>query len=595
MGAAPAAAVQPVHAVAMHGAPKYDPDFPHFEYVNPDAPKGGEVRLADLGGFDSLNGFIVKGEKAAGLGLIYDTLLTTSADEPFTAYGLLAESVELPEDRSWVAFTLRQGARWHDGKPVTVEDVIFSFQVMREKGAPSFRFYYGNVAKVEATGERTVTFTFKPGQNRELPLILGQFAILPKHYWEGREFAATTLEPPLGSGPYRITEVDPGRSITYQRVPEYWGRALPVNVGQYNFGRIRYDYYRDGTVALEAFKAAAYDFRPENSSKDWATSYDVPAVADGLLRREELPHQRPSGMQGFVYNIRRGIFQDPRTRQALAYAFDFEWSNKNLFYGQYTRTRSYFDNSELASSGLPRGRELALLEPYRGRVPDEVFTTPYEPPVTDGAGRVRGNLREADRLLKEAGWTIGGGRRVDAGGRPLSFEILLVSPLFERIALPFAKNLERLGIEARVRVVDSAQYQRRLNTFDFDMVVGVWGQSLSPGNEQRNYWGSAAAAEEGSRNWAGVRDPVVDELIETLVAAADREELVTAARALDRVLLWGHYLIPHWHLDYDRLAYWDKFGRPEMTPLQGYQFYAWWVDPQREAALAARKGSTERR
>lgn len=594
-GAGPAFAIQPVHAIAMHGSPKYGPEFTHFDYVSPDAPKGGEVRLADLGGFDSLNGFIVKGEKAAGLGLVYDTLLTSSADEAFTVYGLLAENVELPEDRSWVAFTLRDGARWHDGRPVTVADVIFSFEVMREKGAPSFRFYYGNVEKVEPSGQRTVRFSFKSGQNRELPLILGQFAILPKHYWEGRNFAATTLDPPLGSGPYRIAEVDPGRSITYQRVPDYWGRDLPVNVGHYNFERIRYDYYRDGTVALEAFKAGAFDFRHENSSKDWATSYDVPALAEGLLRREELHHQRSAGMQGFVFNTRRALFSDPLVRRALAYAFDFEWSNKNLFYGQYTRTRSYFDNSELASSGLPQGRELALLEPYREQVPDAVFSTPYQPPATDGLGRIRDNLREADRLLKEAGWTIADGRRVDAEGRHLSFEILLVSPLFERIALPFAKNLERLGIEARVRVVDSAQYQGRLNTFDFDMVVGVWGQSQSPGNEQRNYWGSAAAAEEGSRNWAGVRDPVVDELTEALISAPDREELVAATRALDRLLLWGHYLIPHWHLNYDRLAYWDKFGRPEVTPMQGYDFNAWWVDPQRAAALGKRKGATRRR
>jgi len=591
----PALAGTPVHAVAMHGTPKYGPDFQHFEYVNPAAPKGGEVRLGALGGFDSLNGFIVKGEKADGLGLIYDTLLTSSADEAFTEYGLLAESVELPEDRSWVAFTLRDGARWHDGRPVTVEDVIYSFELVRDKGAPSFRFYYGNVDKVERTGERSLRFSFKPGQNRELPLILGQFAVLPKHYWESRDFTVTTLEPPLGSGPYRIEAVDPGRSITYRRVPDYWGRDLPVNVGHYNFDRLRYDYYRDSTVALEAFKAGAFDFRHENSAKDWATGYEVPAVAEGLLRREELLHQRSAGMQGFVFNTRRALFQDPRSRLALAYAFDFEWSNKNLFYGQYTRTRSYFDNSELASRGLPQGRELAFLEPYRGRIPEEVFATPYAPPATDGSGQLRDNLRQADRLLKEAGWTIASGKRVDAASRPFSFEILLVSPLFERIALPFAKNLERLGIEARVRVVDTAQYQRRMDTFDFDMVVGVWGQSLSPGNEQRDFWGSAAAAEEGSRNWAGVRDPVVDALIEGLIAAGDREELVAATRALDRVLLWGHYLIPHWHLNYDRLAYWNKFGRPETTPMQGYVFNAWWVDPERAAALGQRKGATQRR
>ncbi len=584
--AAQAAESGPRHGIAMHGEPKYPPDFKRFDYVNPNAPKGGLVRLAAQGGFDSFNGFISKGEDVAGLGNIYDTLMTGSADEPFSQYGLLAESIETPEDRSWVQFTLRPEARWHDGKPVTADDVTWSFQTLVEKGAPFYRFYYGSVAKVEKIGARTVRFTFKPGENRELPLIIGQLAVLPKHYWETRDFEKTTLEPPLGSGPYRIKAFDTNRYVTYERVEDYWGKDLPVNVGRNNFGAIRYDYYRNAAVSVEAFKAGAYDYRAENSSKNWATAYDIPAAKKGLLVKLDSPHRRVQGMQGFVFNLRRGIFKDRRVRQALAYAFDFEWSNRNLFYGQYTRSRSYFDNSDLAASGLPSAEELKILEPYRGRIPDEVFTQEYAPPATKGDGRIRSNLRTGDALLKEAGWIIKDRIRVNAKtGQKLEFEILLVSPLFERIALPFTKGLQRLGIAATVRTVDSSQYIRRLETFDFDMVVGSWGQSLSPGNEQRNYWGSDAAGRNGSRNLVGISDPVIDELIELLIAAPDREGLVTRVRALDRVLQWGHYVIPHWHITYDRLVFWNKFGRPETTPMQGAQFSTWWFDANAAAAL----------
>jgi microcin C transport system substrate-binding protein len=581
---------EPTHAIAMHGAPKYGPDFKHFDYVNPKAPKGGLVKLGTTGSFDSLNPFIVRGEAAIALGRLYDTLTAAAADEPFTQYGLLAESMRVPKDRSWVSFTLRPQARWHDGKPVTVEDVIFSFNILREKGSPFYRLYYASVDTVEKTGARTVKFTFKPGENRELPLILGQLAILPKHYWETRDFTKTTLEPPLGSGAYRIDKVDAGRSISYRRVADYWGRDLPVNVGQGNFDVIRYDYYRDRTVELEAFKAGEFHFRQENSSKNWATAYDIPAVREKVLRKEAIEHNRSSGIQGFVFNTRREIFADSRVRQALAFAFDFEWSNKNLFYGQYKRTRSYFDNSELAATGLPSPEELKILEPYRGRIPDEVFTKEYNPPKTDGTGRIRSNLRQADSLLKEAGWVIKGRKRVNTKtGQELSFQIVLVSPLFERIALPFAKNLKRLGVNARVRTVDSAQYLRLLETFDFDMVSFIWGQSLSPGNEQRNFWGSGAAKQNGSRNFMGVNDPVVDELIEKVIAAPDREALILRCRALDRVLQWGHYLIPHFHLGSDRLVFWDKFGVPKVTPLRGAQFETWWIDPEKASTLAERK------
>lgn len=584
-----AAQAEPRHGLAMHGQPKYGPDFKHFDYVNPDAPKGGKVKLAATGSFDNLNGFIIKGEAAVGLGRLYDTLMAGSADEAFSAYGLLAESIETPEDRSWVQFVLRKEARWNDGKPVTADDVIWTYKTLIEKGTPSYRYYYGDVVRAEKINERTVRFVFKNGENRELPLIVGQMVILPKHYWQDRDFAKTTLEPPLGSGPYRIESLEAGRDISYRRNDNYWGRDLPVNVGHDNFDVIRYDYYRDATVQVEAFKAGAFDYRAENISKVWATSYDIPAIKKGLIKKIEIKHNRTAGIQGFVYNTRRDLFKDPKVRQALAYAFDFAWSNRNLFYGQYSRTRSYFDNSELAATGLPGPGELEILEPYRGRIPDEVFTTEYQPPRTKGDGRIRSNLRIGDRLLKEAGWVIKDNLRVNAEtGQVLEFEILLVSPAFERIVLPFTKNLERLGVKASVRTVDSAQYLRRLETFDYDMLTFIWGQSLSPGNEQIGYWGSQAAGQNGSRNFIGVNDPVIDELIAGLIAAPDRKSLITRTRALDRVLQWGHYLIPHWHLDYDRLIFWNKFERPSITPTSGAQFNTWWINP--DAAKATIKG-----
>ena len=581
--------------IAMHGQPKYNAGFTHFDYVNPEAPKGGTVRLSAVGSFDNLNPFIIKGEAAAGLGNVYDTLMVSSADEPFSEYGLLAESVETPKDRSWVQFALRPEARWQDGQPITADDVLFSFDILRTKGAPFYRFYYASVAKTEKVDARTVRFTFKPGDNRELPLILGQLPVLPRHYWKDRDFAATTLTPPLGSGPYRVKSFEPGRRIVYERVRDYWGKDLPVNVGRNNFNVMSYDYYRDRTVELEAFKAGEFDFRVENSAKNWATAYDIPAVRDHLLIKADIPQNRPAGMQGFVYNTRRALFKDDRVRNALAYAFDFEWSNKNLFYGQYTRTRSYFDNSDLAAAGLPGPDELKILEPFRGEIPGAVFSREYEPPKTDGTGRIRPNLRIADELLKQAGWVVRDFRRVKAvTGQPFEFTITLVSPEMERIVLPFAKNLERLGITARVRTVDSAQYQRLLETFDFDMIIGLWGQSESPGNEQRLFWGSAAADQQGSRNYAGIKNPVIDALIEKLIAAPDRESLVTRVHALDRVLQWNHYVIPHFHLTYDRVAYWDLFAFPKVTPAQGMQFDAWWVVPTKLQALESQMNALRR-
>lgn len=576
------------HGIAMHGDLKYPAGFTHFDYVNPDAPKGGELRSWASGGFDTFNPFIIKGRAAGGIGLLFESLMVSSADEPFSKYGLLAESIEMPEDRSWITFTLRADARWHDGKPVTVDDVIWSFETLKEKGQPLYRYYYANVETPVKTGERTVKFTFTGGVNRELPLIVGEAPVLPKHYWESRDFEATTLEPPLGSGPYRILSFEPDREIVYERFKDYWGADHPTQKGQWNFDRIRYDYYRDSTVAIEALKSGAFDYRLENSAKDWATAYDVPAVRDGRLVKSTFEHNRTAGMQGFVMNQRRDIFKDPDVRQALSYAFDFEWSNKALFYGQYVRTRSYFDNSELAARGLPEGRVLEILEPYRGRIPDEVFTTVFDPPKTDGSGNIRQNLRVALRLLGEAGWTVDPNTKKltnEATGRPMAFEILLVSPLFERIALPYTANLKRLGIEASVRTVDSSQYKERIDRFDFDMIVGSFGQSASPGNEQREFWGSASAERDGSRNVTGVRNTVVDELIEKVVSASDRDELVNTVRTLDYVLQWQHLVVPQWHIPYDRYVYWDRFGRPETVPDSGVQVFSWWIDPAKDAAL----------
>lgn len=579
--------VEPVHGIAMHGDLAYPADFEHFAYANPNAPKGGTLTLDALGSFDSFNPFIIKGSPAASVGLIYETLTVRSQDEPFSEYGLIAETIEMPEDRSWVAFTLREDARWHDGQPVTVDDVIWSLETLKEKGSPFFRFYYQNVVKAEQDGERRVKMTFDGSVNRELPLIVGQLPVLPKHYYQDREFDKTTLEPPLGSGPYKIKSFEPGRNIVYERVEDYWGRDIPVNRGRYNFDVVRYEYFRDANVALEGLKAGEYDIRQENSSKNWATAYTGPAVDAGYIVKEEIERQQGTGMQSFAFNLRKTKFQDPKVRQALAYAFDFEWTNKNLFYGLYNRTDSFFENSELASSGLPDEAELALLEPLRGQIPDQVFEATYQPPATDGSGNARQNLRTALGLLKEAGWSVQGGKLTNEAGDNLDFEVLLVSPLFERITAPFIKNLERLGIRATMRTVDPAQYQNRLEKFDFDVIVGSWGQSLSPGNEQRDFWGSEAAEREGSRNLLGVQDPAIDALIENVIQAESREALVTATRALDRVLLWNHFVIPQWYSPVDRYAYWDKFKRSETDPKYGVDQFSWWVDQGKEDEVVA--------
>lgn len=578
--------VQSSHAMTMYDNEpvKYQPGFPHFDYVNPAAPKGGSIRLGTVGTFDSFHGFIPKGN-AVGTGSV-ETLITSSADEPFTIYGLIAESFEWPEDRSWIIFNLRQQARWHDGMPITADDVVWSFDTLIEKGSPGYRYYYGAVENAEKLGSHRVRFNFKEAGNRELPMIMGQLPVLPKHYWANRDFSETTLEPPLGSGPYRIKEFEPGRYVIQERIVDYWGKDLAVNVGTNNFDEIRSDFYLDATSVRLALKSGDIDFRSENQSKAWAEDYNVDAVKEGLLNKEMVPHQNPTGMQGFVFNTRREIFKNPQVREALGYAFDFEWSNRTLFNGQYTRTGSFFSNSDQASLGIPKDEELEILERYRDQLPERIFTNEFILPTTDGTGRPRSNLRVAGRLLEKAGWKTRDLKLVNnETGEPLKFEILLYSPAFERIVLPFISNLEQLGIDASIRLVDQTQYINRLRAKDFDMVVYTWGQSDTPGNEQRGYWGTNAADQNGSRNLAGIKDSVIDELIELLVLSDSREELNIRTRALDRVLLWGFYVIPQWHIRADRVLYWDKFSRPNKPLRTGVMTGRWWYDEAKATAL----------
>jgi len=568
-----------MHGIAMHGDLKYPPDFSHFDYVNPEAPKGGRFREASIGTFDSLNPFIVKGTVAEGTGLLYDSLMTRALDEPFSQYGLLAEQLRVPEDRSWIEFDLRPEARFSDGHPVSAEDVVFTFDLLKKKGSPFFKSYYSGIQSVIALNPATVRFEFGASTNRELPLIVGEVPILPKHYWAEHDFETPSLEPPLGSGPYLVDRIDPGRTLVYKRNPNYWGRDLAVNRGRHNFDYHQYDYYRDSTVALEAFKAGEYDFRSEHASKAWATGYTGTPFDDGRIIKEEIRHQNPVGMQGFVMNSRRALFSQPEVRQALTYAFDFEWTNSNLFYGAYTRSHSYFSNSEMAADALPTPEELEILEPVRDQVPPEVFTQVYRAPSTNGSGNNRPQLRKALALLKQAGWKLEGGKLVDNQGTPFTFEILLVQKEFERVVAPFIRNLERLGISAHIRIVDVSQYINRLRQFDFDMVVYGFGQSSSPGNEQRDYWHSTSADLPGSRNLIGIRNPAVDYLVEQLIAAPDRQQLVLRARALDRVLQWNHYVIPHYHISAYRIAYWNKFAHPAVSPAYDLGLDTWWAKP----------------
>jgi microcin C transport system substrate-binding protein len=577
---AAAPAVYRGHGVAMHGDLKYARDFKHFDYSDPKAPKGGAVRLASKGSFNSLNPFILKGDSAPGLHLLFDSLMIPSADEPFSLYGLIAEEISFPEDRSSVTFKIRKEAKFHDGTPITPEDVIFSMEILKKKGHPFYFQYYKDVDYGEKLDDHTVRFVFSKKGNRELPLIVGELTVLPKHYWDTRDFEKTTFEPPLGGGPYKIKKFEAGRYIVYERVKNWWGENLAVNKGRYNFDSIHYQMFLDDTALLEAFLAGKYDFRYESVSKQWMTGYNSPALKKGQIIKEEIQHERPAGMQAFIFNTRKSVFRDRKVREALAYAFDFEWINKTMFFGAYKRSKSFFSNSELASRGLPSAEELKILERYKGRIPEEVFTKEYTPPSTDGSGNNRKNLRKGLRLLKQAGWTLDRRTKKLINKKTkqfLSFEILLASPSFERIVLAFVDRLEKLGVTTQIKLVDPSTYTNRVRQFDFDMVIGTFGQSNSPGNEQRNYWGSYSADRKGSRNLMGIKNPVIDELIELVITAPDRKSLITRVRALDRVLLWGHYVIPQWHHNIDRIAYWDIFDRPRVLPKYGIDFFSWWI------------------
>ncbi len=578
------------HGLSIFGDLKYGPDFTHFDYVNPDAPKAGTLRQAAEGTFDNLNPFILKGVAEINAASLFESLLDASADEPDSAYGLIAESVEYPADRSWIAFTLRPEARWHDRSPITADDVVFSFETLTTKGHPRFRLLYADVETVERVGERKVRFSFNNLENRKLPLIVGAMPIISKAYYETHEFDRTTHEPPMGSGPFRVANVDPGRSIEYERYRDYWGWHLPVRVGRHNFDRVVIDYFRDRVIAVQALKSYEYDFHEEFTSKTWSTAYEGEAVKQGLLVKEVIADNTPSGVQAFYINTRRPKFADPRMRRALAYAFDFEWTNKILFYGLYERMDSFFENSDLAATGLPSADELELLTPYRGRIPEEVFTEVYKPPSTNGAGDVRRNLREARRLLEEAGWQMKDGKLVNPWTEEqLEIEFLYFLQAFERIIAPFIRNLEKLGIHARMRLVDVPQYQRRIEEFDFDITTRREIRDLSPGVELRQNFGSEAADIVGGFNVAGIKDPVVDELVEKVIAASDRRSLRAATRALDRVLLWSHYVIPQWFKAEHHLVYWDKFGWPAIRPKFSIGLDTWWIDVEKEAALIARR------
>jgi microcin C transport system substrate-binding protein len=587
------------HGLSLFGEIKYPPNFPHFDYVNPSAPQGGTVRQIAFGTFDNFNAVVagVKGSLAMGTELFMETLMTPALDEVSTEYGLLAEAAAHPPDHSSVTYRLRGNARWHDGQPVTPEDVIWSLQVWKAN-SPQMAAYYRHVVKAEKSGERDITFVFDGPGNRELPQIVGQLFVLPKHWWEGadksgnkRDITQTTLEPPLGSGPYRVKEVAPGRTIIYEKVTDYWGKGLNVTIGTNNFALQRYDYYRDSTVALEAFKGDQVDWRTENSAKNWATAYGFPAVTEKKVILEEFPIRSVGIMQAFAFNIRRDRFKDERVRRAFNFAFDFEEMNRQLFYGQYHRINSYFEGTELATSGIPAGKELEILDTVRDQVPAELFTKPYTNPVNGNPQAVRTNLREALTLLREAGYEVRNTRLVNAKtSEPYEVEFLVEDPATERFVLFYKPSLQRLGIVVNVRIVDTAQYENRLRQWDFDVIVASWGESLSPGNEQRGYWGSQAADQPGSRNLIGIKNKAVDAMIERVIFSKTREDLVAATKALDRVLLWHHYVVPQWTYGKQRTARWDRFSHPATMPKYGAAAFptVWWWDAAKAAKVPQR-------
>jgi microcin C transport system substrate-binding protein len=589
------------HALSLVGTPKFPADFKHFDWVNPDAPKGGVARLWVLGSFDSLNPFSIQGRPASGLNvltsLIYAPLMVDSPDEPSTEYCLVCEWVSYPADFSSATFRLREGMRFHDGQPITADDVVFSLTAIK-KAHPQAAAYYKNVVAVEKTGERDVTFRFDQTGNRELPTIIGQLQILPKHFWEAkgasgepRDLAKSTLEVPVGSGAYRIKSVDAGKVVAYERVADWWAKDLPVTRGQWNFGELRFTYFLDKTPAFEGFKVGQIDFWRESSAKDWSTRYDFDAVKKGLVKKDDIAISTLTPMQGFFFNLRRKQFQDPRVRQAFALAFDFEFANQNLFFGLYKRVDGYFGNSELAATGLPQGRELEILKEFEKELPSEVFTSVWKNPVAGSPEALRRNLSMAAKLLAEAGYTVKNGVLTNAKGEQLTAEFLEYQPDLERVVLPYKANLEKLGVKASLRIVDTSQYKRRLTTFDYDIVSDVVAQSQSPGNEQRDFWGSAAADVAGSNNTSGLKSAAIDKIIEKIVFAKDRAELVAATRALDRVLLWSHIAVPQWHRPGDWIATWSMFGRPAKLPSQATSFQrVWWLDEAAAAKLGPGRG-----
>ncbi len=597
-------AVTKSSAIAVLGKPALPPDFPYFPYVDPAAPKGGEVRVASGGTFDNFNPFILRGTSPLGMvgawvilpggsgsgatvGHVWESLLTSSADEADAAYGHLAQTIELPNSKLWVAFDINPAAKFSDGTPVTAEDVAWTYRILLAQGRPALKIQFGDVKDVEVTGERRVVFHFSSTENRELPLLVGGLPVLPKHFFDGRDFSRPLTDPPIGSGPYRIGSFDMGRDLTYQRNPDWWARDLPTGKGTNNFDRVRVDYYRDMTVAMEAFKAGQVDIRAENTAARWAKAYDFPAVQSGLVIKHDFRHHLPTGLQGWAMNTRRKVFADPRVRNALGLVYDFEWANKNLFYNDYIRTTSYFENSNLASSGIPQGDELKLLEPFRQELPPALFTEPFKLPVTDGSGNNREQLKQALELMQQAGWQVKDRKLVDANGEQMSFTILLSDPSFERVALPYIQDIQRLGIDVRARSVDPAQYQHLTDDFDFDMLLLIYPETDVPGNELRDYISCAAAKAQGSSNEPGICDPAVDAMIEKVVTAQDRPTLVTAARALDRVLLWRWYTVPNYDNQSFHVAWWNRFGNPDKPIREGINFDTWWVDAAKAAATDA--------
>ena len=597
------------NAIAVLSTPALPADFPYFPFVNPKAPKGGQVTLAAVGSFDSFNPFILRGTAVEGMvdpwvampggsepgstvGHVWESLMTPSPDEIATAYCHICKTVEMPADHMWLAFNLRPEAKWSVGLPITADDVAWTFRTLLAEGRPSFRIQMEDVKDVTVEGPERVVYHFKSNDNRILPLVLGELSVLPEHWFKGRDFSEPLLQPPIGSGPYRIADYTMDRGVTYQRDPNWWARDLPTSIGTNNFDTVRIEYYRESAIAMEAFKAGSIDLRAENIAKRWATGYDFPAVHEGMVTLADIRHHLPTGMEGWAMNTRRPMFRNPLVRQALAWAYDFQWANKNLFYDQYTRDMSYFSNSSLASSGLPSADELKLLAPFREELPPELFTKPFTLPVTDGSGNDRPELIAALKMLEQAGWRVKNMRLENAAGEQMRFAILLPDPSYERVAIPYAETLKHLGIDVAVRTVDPAQYQHLTDDFDYDMTLMVYPESDVPGNELRDYFSCPAAKAQGSMNMPGICDPAVDALVGDVITAPDRPHLETAARALDRVLLWRWYLVPGWSSTSFHVAYWNRFGHPDVPIREGFDFDLWWVDSGKAVAVdtARKKG-----